>query len=257
MLNRSHVNKITSCGINAGSSGHASEIVYNASMTSLRFDSSVTEAALRAAIVECGKICYANRLMTSNDGNISARLGDDSVLITPSGRPKARMDEVEILILDLDGNVIAAPDGCRPSSETPMHLEVYRQRPGVRAAIHAHPVFATALTVAGIEFPSDVLPEVLLTLGDVPTTGYATPSSHEDAEAVREWIGDHNAILLRQHGSLTVGKDLEEALIHLERIEHVAEVFWRAQALGTVNRISGQARQQLLAVRERLFGSKE
>lgn len=123
----------------------------------------------------------------------------------------------------------------------------------MRAVIHAHPVFATALTVAGFEFPADVLPEVVLTLGEVPTTAYATPSSDEDALAVRDLIQSHSAILLRQHGSLTVGEDLEQALIHLERLEHVAEVFWRAHALGHVERIPLEALRQLLAVRDKYF----
>ena len=113
-----------------------------------------------------------------------------------------------------------------------MHLEVYKQRPDAFAAIHAHPIFATALTVSGMEFPIDLLPEVMLTLKDVPVSAYAMPSSHEDAEVIRPWIRDHDAILLRQHGSLTVGKNLDEALIHLERVEHVAEVFWRASMSG-------------------------
>jgi L-fuculose-phosphate aldolase len=132
-----------------------------------------------------------------------------------------------------------------------MHLEVYRQRSDVRAVLHAHPVFATVLSVSDSPFPVDVLPEVLLTIGDVPTTRYATPSSHDDADAIRELIQNHDALLLRQHGSLTVGKDLEVALTNLERIEHVAEVFWRAKMLGKVNRIPEVDVEKLLQVRER------
>ena len=134
-----------------------------------------------------------------------------------------------------------------------MHLDVYRLRADVRAVIHAHPVFATVLTVAGVDFPADMLPEVILTLGDVPTTAYATPSSEADAEAIRPLIKDYDALLLRQHGSLTVGRDLEEALVHLERVEHVAEVYWRAQLLGTVRRLPAEAQAQLLALHEKLF----
>src|SRR5687767_11322658 len=145
------------------------------------------------------------------------------------------MHESVVLALVMDAKVLSAKENCQPSSETLMHLEVYKQRSDVRAVLHAHPVFATALTVAGIHFPADVLPEVILTLGNVPTTAYAIPASHEDAEVIRPFIKDHNALLLRQHGSLTVGVDLDEALIHLERMEHVAEIFWRAQMLGTVN----------------------
>ncbi|MBI3737431.1 MAG: class II aldolase/adducin family protein [Chloroflexi bacterium] len=206
-------------------------------MSLLAFSLASSEKDLRLAILECGRICYERGLMTSNDGNISIRLNPERLLITASGVCKGRMDEEDLLIVDLDGNVRFSPKDRSPSSETPMHLEVYRQRPEIRAAIHAHPVFATALTVANQSFPDDILPEVALTLGKVPITAYATPSSHQDAEAIRPLIRDHDALLLRQHGSLTVGRDLNEALIHLERLEHVAEVFWRAQMLGNVRRI--------------------
>jgi L-fuculose-phosphate aldolase len=130
-----------------------------------------------------------------------------------------------------------------------MHLEVYKNRPDIRAVIHAHPVFTTALTVAGLPFPSDVLPEVLQTLGDVPVTPYATPSSLEDAEVIRPLVRQHAAIVLRQHGTLTIGADLEEALLHLERMEHVAEVFWRAHVLGHVEHLTEEARRRLQAPR--------
>ncbi len=219
----------------------------------LKFLPSTPESDLRLAILECGRICYDRHLTTANDGNISVRVGDDRVLITPSGISKGRMEADDLLLVDLAGNVISSKAGRKPSSETPMHLEVYKQRRDARAVIHAHPIFATTLTVAGFEFPNDVLPEVLLTLGDVPVTAYATPSSHEDADAIRPFIQNHNALLLCQHGSLTVGKDLDEALINLERVEHVAEVFWRAQTLGSVKRIPDEAREQLAAIREKFF----
>jgi L-fuculose-phosphate aldolase len=208
-------------------------------MNRLHFSEIATERDLRLAIVECGYLCYDRGLITSNDGNISTRLGEDRVIITPAGLCKGRMDVDDLLILDLDGKMVKAHPRRhhRPSTETAMHLEAYRQRPDVRAAIHAHPVFATALTVAGMPLPIDVLPEVLLTLGEVPTSTYATPSTDEDAGAVSGLLGQHDAILLRQHGALTVGADLDEALVNLERVEHVAEVFWRAQMLGKVNRI--------------------
>jgi L-fuculose-phosphate aldolase len=220
-------------------------------MAFLRFSPFSSESELRQAVVECGRVCYAHQLMTSNNGNISVRMNDDFILITPSGISKGRMVNEDLLKLDLTGRLHGSKNQLKPSSETPMHLEVYKQRSDVRAVIHAHPVFATALTVAGFEFPSDVLPEVIPTLGEVPTTAYATPSSDEDAQAVHDLIHKHNAILLRQHGSLTVGKDLEEALIHLERIEHVAEVFWRAHTLGTVNRIPAEAQKRLLELRDK------
>jgi len=206
-------------------------------MSYLNFSPSASEHEQRLAILECGQICYQRGLMTSNDGNISIRLDANRILITAAGLCKGRMEMGDLLVIDLNGNVIISWKGLKPSSETPMHLEVYKQRPEINAVIHAHPVYATTLTVANQPFPHDVLPEVALTLGNIPVTAYATPSSHQDAEAIRPFIHDHNAILLRQHGSLTVGKDLDEALIHLERLEHVAQVYWNAHMLGNVTRI--------------------
>ncbi len=219
----------------------------------LNFSATTNESDLRLAIVECGRIAYERHLMTSNDGNISARMENGHVLITSSGISKGRLNPDEILIVDLDGNIISSRPDRKPSSETPMHLEVYKQREDARAVMHAHPIFATTLTVAGLEFPVDVLPEVLLTLGDVPITAYATPSSHEDAEVIRPFIKDHNAILLCQHGSLTYGKNLDEALIHLERIEHVSEIYWRAKMLGEVKRVPPEAQAKLIELREKYF----
>ncbi len=206
--------------------------------------------ALRA-IIACGKIAYERHLLMANDGNISVRL-KEGILITASGVCKGRLTPADILWLNMDGTLRRGADGKRPSSETPMHLEVYRQRPDIYAVLHAHPVFATTLTVAGQDFPLDVLPEVLLTLGEVPVTAYATPSSHEDAEVIRELIRSHDALLLRQHGSLTVGPHLDAALTHLERIEHVSEVYWRARMLGQVNHIPPEALARLNAVRRQM-----
>jgi len=214
-------------------------------MAYLNFPIGSPEHELRQAILECGRICYDRGLMTSNDGNISVRPDSNRVLITAAGICKGRMEAGDLLIVDMNGQVIISWKGLKPSSETPMHLEVYKQRPDIYAVIHAHPVFATTLTVAGKTFPHDILPEVALTLGDVPITAYATPSSHQDAEVVRPLIRDHDALLLRQHGSLTVGKNLNDALIHLERLEHVAQVYWHAHMLGNVERIPSAELERL------------
>ena len=219
----------------------------------LNFSYLAGETDLRLAIVECGRISYERRLMTSNDGNISVRMDDGLILITPSGISKGRLSTDDLIVVDLDGNVISAKADRKPSSETPMHLEVYKQREDVRAVVHAHPIFATTLTVSGLEFPADVLPEVLLTLGNVPITAYATPSSHEDAVVIRPFVKEHNALLLCQHGSLTYGKNLDEALIHLERIEHVSEIYYRAKMLGNVKRVPPEAQIQLIELREKYF----
>ena len=208
-------------------------------MNHLHLTSFATERDLRLAIIETGRICYASGLMLSNNGNISARLGNDRIVITPSLLCKGRLEPDDLLIVGMDGNVIKADPARKRelSPETQMHLEVYRQRPELRAVIHAHPSNAIALSVAGIPFPVDVLAEVLEGLGPVPTTNFALSGSIDNADAIREHIQNHNAILIRNHGAVTFGSDLEEALNHLERLESVAKVVVTAHLLGKINHL--------------------
>lgn len=215
----------------------------------LRLPPGATEQDLRTAIVTAGRIAYQRGLITADDGNLSARLDGERILLTPSGGCKGRLAPDELLVLDLSGKVLSpGTGGARPSSETPMHLAAYRERPDVGAVIHAHPPYSIALTVADIPLRADILPEVLATLGSVPTSDFAMPASDENADAIRGLIRDHDAILLRQHGVLTVGADLEQALMRMERVEHAAMVIALATLLGKVQSIPQEAQDRLLAI---------
>jgi len=208
-------------------------------MNHLHISTFATERDLRLAIIEAGRICYESGLMHANNGNISLRLGNDRVVITPSKLCKGRMEPEDLIIIDLEGVIIKA-DSLRKrvySSEAPIHLEVYRQCPDVRAVIHAHPSNATALTVADIPFPENVLPEVLQGLGPVPNTRFAFPDSVDNVDAIRDLIKTHRAILIRNHGVITYGTDLEDALNCLEQVESVAKTIITAQLLGKVNHL--------------------
>jgi L-fuculose-phosphate aldolase len=222
-------------------------------MNRLRYTNIATERDLRVAVVEAGRLCYNQGLMVSNDGNISARLGDNYIVITPAGISKGRMDTEDPIVVDLDGEIVWSKPGSKykPSTETPMHLEVYKQRDDVRGVIHAHPVYATALTVAGQTIPVDVFPELVLTIGEIPVTDFAIPSSQEDADIIRPLVKNNDAILLRQHGSLTLGKDLNDALINLERVEHVAQVAFMAKMFGEVGHLSNEMMDRLIKAKLR------
>jgi L-fuculose-phosphate aldolase len=203
----------------------------------LKFDPSTNEQDLRKAIIQCGRILYQHGLLVSNDGNISVRMADGNVIITPSGVCKGRISEQDLMVIDLKGNVIkpAADPRLKPTSEQPMHLEVYRQRPDVRAVIHTHLAFANALVISKGEIRMDVIPEAAMIFGEVPITDFALPSSPENADAIRGLIKDHDVIFIRNHGSLVVGKDLNDALIHTERLEHICKTLVYAEILGGVN----------------------
>ena len=185
----------------------------------------------REAVCRVGKLLYDRGYVAANDGNISVKVAEDRLLITPSGVSKGRMTPEMLLVTDLDGEVI---EGNRhPSSEGKMHLEVYRGRPDVNAVVHAHPPVSTAFAVCrrGLETP--YLSELVAGLGQVPCTpSFAMLSTDEVPESVRPYLADHNALLLANHGALAWGGDLWEAFDRLETVEHTAKIVLNAQLLG-------------------------
>jgi len=207
------------------------------------------EQRFREALVEIGARLDARGLISATDGNFSVRLDARRILITPRGRNKGRLRPEDMVVMDIEGRVVrAGRGGAGPSSEWPMHLEAYRQRPDIAAVLHAHPPFAVALTVAGVPFPSEILPEIVMTVGEVPTARLAVPSSEDDARAIREWIRDHDAVLLPHHGVVTVGRTLEEAWEILERVEYAAKVYLLSRVLGDAQPLPPEFRAALATI---------
>jgi L-fuculose-phosphate aldolase len=210
----------------------------------------VTTAAdtgVRADIVEVGRRLYARGYTASNDGNISVRLDEGRVLTTPKSVCKGFMTADMMVVVDLDGRRI---EGSRDaSSELKMHLEVYRNRPDVRAVVHAHPPLATGFAVAGIPLDRAVLAEVVTTLGSIPIADYATPSTEELPAAVRQYIKAHDGLLLANHGALTVGHELFAAYYKMETVEHFARISLVARLLGGERLLSQQEVQRLQGLR--------
>jgi len=181
------------------------------------------------ALVEVCRRLYNRQLLAATDGNVSLRRGD-SLLVTPSGVNKGFIRPEQILTLDLEGRVVEGEGA--PTTEILMHLTVYRRRPDIAAVVHAHPPWATACTIAGVSLEPGVLPEVVLTLGAIPTAPYATTGTPALAAAIRELIREYDAVLLAHHGALTLGRDLEDAVNKMEKVEHAALVVALAHLLG-------------------------
>lgn len=192
----------------------------------------LSECKLRQEMIRVTRIVAAQGLIRSSDGNLSVRLEEDRFLVTPSGLHKMSMALDDLVVVNAEGEKLTGKPGLKPTSEINMHLEAYRQRPDIRAILHAHPPYTTALTLVGQPFPTDYLPEVLFALGDVPTANYGTPGTQELADTIKDLIKDHDSVVLSHHGSITVGQTLKEALIALERMEHAAYTYYLAQGLG-------------------------
>jgi L-fuculose-phosphate aldolase len=211
----------------------------------------VTEHELRREMVRVGRLMWERGYVAATDGNLSARLGSDRLLFTPSGLSKGFLSEGDMVVTRLDGDPVSSyrGRGKRPSSEIKMHLEVYRRRPDVMAVVHAHPPLAIAFSVAGVSLARCVLPEVVVTLGAIPTTVYATPGTTEVPETIGRAIEDYDAVILTHHGSLTLGKTLWEAYLRLEKVEHTAQITLAAQQLGRVQTLSPEAVTRLAEMR--------
>lgn len=212
------------------------------------------EAHLRRNLCEAGRRMFLQGFAAGSDGNLSARLDDKHLLITPSGFSKGHLEPEQLVTIDLDGQLIPsyhpARRHLRPSSETNMHLEAYHQRLDVRAVIHAHPPMGIACTVAGVALDRCVLPEVIYHLGSIPTAPYATPGTPEGADSVRDLVKHHDAMLLDHHGSLTLGVDIFQALMRLEWIEQAAKVMLAASAIHPVADLPMLAVERLQSIRE-------
>jgi L-fuculose-phosphate aldolase len=188
-----------------------------------------SEAQLKQDIVRICQMLHRKNYLAATDGNVSVRLGD-RVLVTPSGINKGLMEADQVITVDLKGRVLAGEG--RPTSEIRMHLLAYELRPDVSAVVHAHLPYATACTLAGISLLEPILPEVVITLGGIPTAPYATPGSIEVPAAIRDFLREYDAILLSRHGAMTVGRDVTDAYNKMEKLEHTARVVLAARLQG-------------------------
>jgi L-fuculose-phosphate aldolase len=205
------------------------------------------EEQIRADIVEAGRRLYARGYVASNDGNISARLDDTRLITTPKSVSKGFMTPDMMVVVDYDGKKVSGERDA--STELPMHLEVYRNRPDANAVCHAHPPLATGFAVAGIPLTRAVLAEVITTLGSIPIAAYGTPSTAELPEAVRRYIKAHDGMLLANHGAVTCGPDVMAAYYKMETIEHFAKISLVARLLGREHLISRDEVERLQGLR--------
>jgi len=192
---------------------------------------SVRERKLRKELVEAGRWLHRQGFVAATAGNLSVRLDHRRVLTTPTGCSKARLAPQDLVVVDMQGNRLAGRR--KASSETDMHLTIYRQRPDVNGVVHAHPPTATGFAAAGVALQDPILAEVVVVLGDVPLARYATPGSPELSRALEPLVAHRNAVLMANHGVVTLGKDLWEALFHMETVEHYARITLVTKLLGS------------------------
>lgn len=207
--------------------------------------------SLKKDICEVGKRVYNRGYVAANDGNISARLDDNRILCTPTGVSKGYLTEEMLAVCDLEGKQIS---GSVPiSSEIRMHLEIYKLRNDIFSIVHAHPPTATGFAVAGIELTKCVLPEVIVSLGGVPLAEYGTPGGVDIVEPMKPLLKEYDAILMANHGVVTLGSHVMDAHFKMETVEHFAKIALVATQLGSVNTLTNNEVDDLVKLRNR-FG---
>lgn len=220
-----------------------------------------TEQMWREEIVRVCRLLHEKGYVTATDGNVSVRLSENRILCTPSGFSKGFLSPEQLVVTDWEGEKIPSYEpthrDLKPTSEILMHLEAYRQRPDVGAVVHAHPPICVALSIAGISLAKCLLPEVVVTLGLIPTTEYATPSSAEGPGAIRDLIANHDALVLQRHGTLTVGQDPFDAYLKLEKVEYAAYVTLILHLLGRETLLPPAEVAKLLRMRREKGLAKE
>jgi L-fuculose-phosphate aldolase len=202
-------------------------------------------------LIEACRRLHAGGLLAASDGNVSIRLPDGRIAMTPSGVPKAKVNVGDLAYLSASGATLSG----RPSSERAMHLAIYRAVPEAKAIVHAHPVTAIAWSLARPELKelsSEGLPEVILAAGRIPIVPMAMPGTEAMGMNLLPFLPEHRLMILARHGGLCWGEHLDEAVGGIERLEQVAEILWKAEALGGAKPLSPDELQELRALRSQI-----
>lgn len=182
----------------------------------------------RKAVADVCHRLYERRYLVATSGNVSVR-SSQGFLITPASTRKDAVVPESIVECNADGQALNPQK--HPSSEIAMHRAVYCERPDIKAAIHAHPHYCLACSLAGISLTEMVLPELAIYIGPVPSVPYATPGTEEMCTALAPFLQKHNAFILCRHGVLVLGSDLEDAYNRLEHLEHIAQVAYLVSSM--------------------------
>ena len=210
--------------------------------------------SLKEELVEACHKVYEKGFVVAFDGNLSARIDENRILITRSGINKGDITLQDILTIDNEGNLIEGEG--KVSTEAKLHLKVYNSRPEINSVIHCHPIYTTAIAASMEEFPNNIFPEVILTLGKVPICKYATPSTKGLAESLNPYVDFADVMLLSNHGAVAVGENIKSAYYRMEKLEHVSKTISIAKSMGNIKTLSEDEIMELYSIAEDTYGIK-
>lgn len=197
------------------------------------------ENELREDLTKICHLIYDKGYNVSIDGNLSHRLDDGNILITPSGLHNGFIRPEDFIVIDPLGNKIRG-EGKR-TSEYLLHTEIYRERNDINSVIHVHSPYALAASLAGINFM-----KTYITVAPVPTTDYARISSDQTAKVIRPYLQNYNWAILPRHGVVTWADTLWNAFLRLEGLEHGAKVVMMTSSVTPAQPMSDKEVDELL-----------
>lgn len=208
-----------------------------------------SERQHRQEIVRIGRMIHERGYVAATDGNLSVRLGEGRILVTPTAMSKGMMKASDLIVVDEEGKKLRGKR--EVSSEIAMHLLIYRLRQDVNAVVHAHPPTATGYAAAGQALNPALLSEVVIALEDIPLAEYGTPGTSELSDTLAPLVPRYQAILMSNHGVVTYGEDLLTAYMHMETVEHFAKVALVAHTLGRQHLLGEEEMRKLATAREK------
>jgi L-fuculose-phosphate aldolase len=213
----------------------------------------------KKAVLEAAQQMAQKGLVVGTSGNVSMRLKDPSgrelLAITPNARYYDLLDIDDIVVADFEGQNVEGELAI--SIEKMMHIGIYKARKKVNAIIHTHPVFGSAISVAGLEIPTILDDQATYIGGEIKVAEYALPGTQELVENVLSALGPRNAVLLANHGALSVGRDMREAFTVCELVEKTAKIYLCALSLGRVHPLPAEAAEVEKAYFDFIYGESE
>lgn len=210
----------------------------------------LSKTECKEKIIEIGKRIYNKGYVASNDGNISIKVSENEIWVTPTGVSKGFMNDSMLVKMNLDGTVIEQ-NNYEPSSEVKMHLKVYKENPNVTSVVHAHPLNCTLCSILGIPLDLPVLVEAILQIGTIPIAHYAEPGTNEIPDSISPFCKNYNGVLLANHGALSWGDNIEQAFARMEVMEYYAKIILRLKNEPNYLSLSKNQINSLIKIREK------
>lgn len=196
-------------------------------------------------VLEYAQKSYTQGLIAGTSGNLSVRTNDGYIVITPSGMDYMKMTVDDVVVIDLEGQVIEGMH--RPSSEWPLHTEIYKSKPEVNGVVHTHSPYATAFSVINQAIPLILVEMVAFLKGDVRVAPVATQGTPEVGLGVIEALNERTACLMQNHGAVSIGQSLPEAFVRAEYVEDAAKVCQLARTIGGLTLVPEEMAKEMLS----------